>query len=87
MDVDMLGLPDEKDSGTLFVMDESGDNRIQWRKDRPDEVASARARFDELKRKNYLAYTVNRRGDRGDVIDVFDPNEERIIMAPQMVGG
>jgi hypothetical protein len=72
---------------TLCVLDESGDTRMQWDKDKPEEIAKAQARFEELKKQGYLAYAVTKKGDRGTVIDKFDPNAERIICHKQMIGG
>jgi hypothetical protein len=40
-----------------------------------------------MKKKGYLAYTVKKNGDPGDVIHEFDPKAGKIIMTPQMVGG
>lgn len=74
-------------AGTMFVMDENGDSRMQWNSKNTDEVEAARSRFEHLKKKGYLAYKVNKQGDRGEVLDEFDPNAERIIMAGRMVGG
>jgi hypothetical protein len=74
-------------SGQLCVMDESGDSRIQWDKDNQEEVAKAEARFNELKAKGFMAYSVNRKGDKGTVLNSFDPTAERIIMHSQMIGG
>ena len=72
---------------TLCVLDETGDTRMQWDKDKPEEIAKAQARFEELKKLGYLAYSVTKKGDRGTVIDKFDPTAERIIMHRQLVGG
>jgi hypothetical protein len=74
-------------TGTLCVLDESGDTRIQWDKYNPEQVAAAEARFDELKAKRYLAYKVDKGGGQGEVIDKFDPNAGRIILHAPMVGG
>ena len=71
----------------LCILDETGDSRFQWDKNDPEQVAKAQAKFDEMKKKGYLAYSVNKKGDRGDVINTFDPNAERIIMHSQLVGG
>lgn len=73
--------------GNLCVLDDTGDSRIQWDPASPEEVAKAQLRFDELKRKGYLAYKVNKRGDRGEVLQAFDPAAERIILHSPMVGG
>jgi hypothetical protein len=71
----------------LIILDETGDSRIQWDRSNPEQVAAARARFDELRAKRYLAYRVNAKGGQGEVIDKFDPDAERIILHQQMVGG
>jgi hypothetical protein len=74
-------------SRSLCVLDSSGDSRIQWDQSNPEEVAKAQLRFDELKKLGYLAYKVNKRGDKGEVIDKFDPSAERIVLHAAMVGG
>lgn len=72
---------------TLHVMDHTGDTRLTWASGAEAEVAAARAMFDELKGKGYLAYTVQADGKPGEVIRRFDPDAEAIIMSPQLVGG
>lgn len=74
-------------NSTLFTMDESGDTRLQWNKGNRTEVTAAKARFDMLKARGYLAYRVNATGGQGEVLDEFDASAQRIIMVPQMVGG
>lgn len=74
-------------NGTLHVMDRTGDTKIMWSSDNPDEVEAAKATFDSLKKKKFLAYTVREDGEKGEVIRDFDKTAERIIMAPQLVGG
>lgn len=73
----------------MAVLDRSGDLKIIWDKNNADEVAAARAQFKELtEKKRFLAYKVlDKAGEKGEVIKEFDPNAERIILAPQMVGG
>jgi len=73
--------------GSLCVLDESGDSRMQWDKNNPEQVRAAQKRFDELKAKRYLAYKVDAKGGQGEVIDKFDPDAERIILHSQMIGG
>ena len=72
---------------TLSILDENGDSRIQWDRNDPAQIAAARARFDELRARNYLAYKVDASGNQGEVIDKFDPKAERIVLHQQMVGG
>lgn len=71
----------------MAVMDDTGDSRIQWDPSNAAEVAKAEQRFKDLKAKGFMAYRVNKAGDKGVVLDKFDPTAERIILHSQMVGG
>ena len=71
----------------MAVMDSTGDTKLIWEEENSAEVEAAREMFDSLKRKGYLAYAVNKKGDKGDVLDRFDPSAEKIIMSPQLRGG
>lgn len=72
----------------MHTLDRDGDQRVMWDKDNPDEVAAAKATFDSLKKKGYLAYKAEgKRGDKGEVIQDFDPDAERIILAKRSAGG
>lgn len=71
----------------LCVLDRTGDTKLIWDSAQDDEVEAARRTFDDLKKKGYLAYSVNKKGDKGEVMKKFDPDAERIIMAPALVGG
>ena len=71
----------------MAVMDSTGDTKLIWEEENRDEVEAAREMFDSLKKKGYLAYAVNKKGDKGDVLDRFDPSAEKIIMSPQLRGG
>lgn len=64
-----------------------GDLKVIWDSDKPAEVAHARKTFDEFKRQGYLAYRVAKGGDKGEVMRSFEADAERVILAPQMVGG
>jgi hypothetical protein len=76
-----------EDDGCLCILDETGDTRIQWDRSTPEQVAAAKAKFDEYKAKRFLAYKVTKSGQQGEVIDKFDPTAERIILHQQMKGG
>lgn len=71
----------------LIVLDDSGDTRVMWDPRIKDEVDNAEKTFKDMKKKGYLAYTVKKNGDPGEVIREFDPKAGKIIMAPQLVGG
>lgn len=72
---------------TLHVMDHTGDSRFMWDVTKAEETKAAEKQFKELKKKGYLAYTTDEKGERGQVIREFDPNAGAIIMVPQLVGG
>ena len=82
--------------GDLRVMKPNkGDIRLMWDKDNVNEVATARAAFDEAmnqrdprtNRRLNTAYRVLRNGEPGDIVTEFDPNAEKLLVAPQMSGG
>lgn len=72
---------------TLSVMNSTGDVKLMWDSANEVETEAARTLFNETKAKGHLAYTVNADGEKAEVVHEFDPKAERIIMAPQMVGG
>lgn len=73
--------------GELCIMDMSGDTRIIWDSDNPVEVEHARSTFDSFKKKNYLAYKTDKKGEKGEIMRSFDPLAEKMILVPQIAGG
>ena len=73
--------------GELREMSHKGDTKVIWDADNATEVDNARRTFDDLKKKGFLAYTVEAKGRKGKIIREFDPDAEKIIMAPPMAGG
>ena len=71
----------------MRVIDVTGDSKIIWSRDNQDEVDAARETFNRLKKKGHTAYSVDKSGEKGKVITEFDPDAEKIILAPRMVGG
>jgi hypothetical protein len=71
----------------LVVLDQTGDTRVMWDPEVTDEVDAAKATFDKMKAKGYLAYSVKKNGEAGEVIQKFDKKAGKIIMTPQLVGG
>lgn len=74
-------------SHELVVIDQTGDTKVIWDSSKKEEVAAARKTFDDLKKKGYWAYSVKKNGEKGEVIQEFDEEAEKIILAPRMVGG
>jgi hypothetical protein len=74
--------------GEIAVMDGSGDTKIIWSRDNPDEVENAREQFRRLKKKGFAAFkAIGKDGHQGEQVDEFDPAAERYIFVPQMQGG
>ena len=73
--------------GELAVMGRTGDTRVLWNGDNEAEVENARRTFEDLTKKGYLAYSVDRRGNKGTQVREFDPEAEKLILAPPMAGG
>lgn len=87
MEAQVESAPSRPFTGTLCVLDRTGDTKVIWDSKNADEVAAAKAAFDTLKKKGFLAYTVSKDGSKGEVIREFDETAERIIMSPPMQGG
>lgn len=72
----------------LIIPDKTGDTKIMWHKDNPDEVAIAKRSFDDLKAKGFMIYKVqDKDGARGEIMQEFDPNAERLVAIKPMMGG
>ena len=69
----------------LHVLDATGDSVTPWNKDNQAEIDAARKVFDDFKRKNYLAYSVEKSGN--SIVHNFNPELELIVMTPPNVGG
>lgn len=71
----------------MCVMDQTGDTRTIFDPNNPDEVDVARETFKSLKKKGYIAYSVKKDGEKGEVMTEFDANAGKIILAPPLRGG
>lgn len=79
--------PEDTDRGVLVVLDQSGDTRHTWDRDNAEEVSEMRALFERMVKKGYQAWSVKRGGDKDRRITEFDPDAEKVIFAPALVGG
>jgi hypothetical protein len=75
--------------GAMAVMSTKGDTKYIWDKNNAADVEGARRTFDYfVKEKKHLAFKVKGKdGTKGEQVREFDPNEERYIFVPAMVGG
>lgn len=71
----------------LTILDATGDTHQKWSPGNGAEVAAAKATFDALKAKGYVAFKVTGAGGKGEVIAAFDPALGEIIMTPPVIGG
>lgn len=74
-------------TGTLEVLDSSGDTKITWRSDDPVSVAVARAAFNEARNRGATVYAMDDAGAKGGRVSEFDPEAERLVAVPQLQGG
>jgi len=82
------GLPTPPEgSGMLCCLDCTGHTETMWDRRNKVEIKAARASFKILTKKGYLAFNMNKDGTKGELIHEFDPDAERIILSPPLVGG
>lgn len=74
-------------TATFHEIDNTGDTRTEWNKDNPIEVEVANKLFQKLKDKGYLIYKTRRDGSKAEQLHRFDPDAERIMATPPIVGG
>jgi len=74
--------------GEIVILDESGDTKIIWDSDKPEEVENAKETFNRFKKKSYVAFkVVGKEGTKGEQLREFDPSADRIIFSPPITGG
>ena len=74
-------------TGEMRIIGREGDTKVVWNARDADEVEAARAQFDMLRERRFLAFAVNDTGDKGEQITEFDPLAQKLILAPPMAGG
>ncbi len=73
--------------GEMSVMGKEGDTKVIWDPDNEDEVATAERSYNDLIKKGFKAFSVKARGQKGEQMDEWYPDEGKIIMVPRMAGG
>lgn len=74
-------------TAVFYELDRTGDTRIEWDRDQPDEVSIARKAFNAAKEKGKLIYKTHADGTKAEQLHAFDPTAERIVATPPLVGG
>ena len=72
---------------TMKILSETGDDRIVWDKENGNQAKEAKAKFNELIKKDYKAYSVDSHGKKHAKISEFDLDAEEILMIPPTVKG
>ncbi len=63
----------------------SGDLKVSWDKDNPEEVSRARKNFERYVAKGWIAYSEESNGRRR--ILVFNSDLDKIVLIPPLGGG
>lgn len=66
---------------------QGGDTKVIWSSANQEEVDAAKATFDRLKKKGFLAFRAKASGEKGEQIHEFDRTAEMLIMIPPMAAG
>lgn len=75
-------------TGIIETLDKTGDTKTIWDKGNPTEVGIAEATFKAAKKAGALIYkAVGKKGEKGEQVTEFNPEDERLIIVPQLVGG
>lgn len=74
--------------GEMIKLDDTGDSKFMWDSDNDAEIKAAKKQFETLKKEGYVPYSVKKDGSRGaKLVGDFDPDLEKLIMVPGLVGG
>jgi len=86
--INKAGEETEAGKRLMRVMDpKAGDLKVVWDPDNTDETDQAEKTFDEMIAKGFTAYAVDRKGEKAEVIQKFDPDADALILAPRVIGG
>ena len=66
----------------MTILSKEGDERLTWDKENGPEAKQAKAKFEELMKKNYMAFSVDSKGKKNRQIEEFDVDAEEILMIP-----
>lgn len=73
--------------GVMRIPDQTGHTDHRWDPDDADSVEIAEKMFDDMKKKGYLAYTLDKEGKKGALIASFNKDLAVIHYAKKVVGG
>jgi hypothetical protein len=70
----------------LRILGKGGDMKISWNIRNETEVAAAKETFEKRIKERWSAFR-DKAGIKGDKIESFDPEAERIVLVPPISGG
>ena len=73
--------------GIMNCLCQPEDKRVTWNPAIPEEVAEAKAKFEQYLQDGYIACKIERGGTKGVHITEFDPGAEEIMMVQIIDGG
>lgn len=73
--------------GEMRILCSEGDLKVVWTEDVEAEIEAARKQFNDLKKKGYKAYYVKDKGRKGDLMERFDAEAQKMILVPAIMGG
>ena len=71
----------------MKILCEKGDERLVWDKENGKEAKEAKAKFEELLKKGFTAFSVDAKGKKNRKIEEFDVDAEEILMIPKTAKG
>jgi hypothetical protein len=69
------------------VLDPNGHTRTGWDTTSPEEVENARRIYNELIKRGYRAFRMERRGGEGVPARAFDPQDKETLLVPPIRAG
>ncbi len=73
--------------GEMSVLNRKGDSKILWSSDNADEVANARRSLNDMTAKGFSAFRMKKDGTPSVRMTEFDPEAEKVVLVPALVGG
>lgn len=64
-----------------------GDTKHLWDRNNADETEAAKDMFDKFKKKGYVIFAVDKKGEKGEQVREFNASAEAYIFVPPMRGG
>jgi hypothetical protein len=71
----------------IKILTDKGDERIVWDKNNGFQAKEAKAKFEEFLGKNYMAFSVDAKGNKNRRIEEIDIDAEEILMVPPTSAG